>query len=1635
MASIINMENFVYNAETAHVDWPLWNQRLQNFFRINNIGFAIVTANPGGNPPVLGETTALAHGHLLHAGGPKITEINNAHTTAQLQLNYVTLVAILDARFARANTRVSEYQFTNCFQTDTETLADYATRLTSLARQAGVPEANINARVISVIQSTTTDFDTRMKCLDEGNDLNAILTWRKAHDVKLACSANMDQNKRADVLQIKTRHASYNNESEQECFMCGQEYPHVDRECPAKGKNCHTCGKMNHFAEVCLQNKPKRNNPYARHNRSSNNNRLNTQNKETTNKSSNTYTKHSGRTSSVRSVTQTTAGNGSKMAQASKPNDTPFEQLTQAELCTEFEKFYRLRQQEAQAEDVKQSTSSDTINQINFINRLTPDELIACPRRVIKIGGQKVTHLIDTGTNLNIISSATYFLLNSRPFLNTTKIRAFGFHSKLQIPLLGEFFTEVEFRNSRRVIKYIVLDGKADDILGYTAATQLEIIVMNGDEVEHTEYLRCAQRENLLRIVNGYKQLTITQSDKSPSLTTFRTITPFSQGKYTRPGINSAQAAIDQSPLQEDTHYAQHDITCNAKLNKDTSPASTSFKTLTQAVIAQIIAGRADQPPSPEDTHPALFTGQIGHLRDYEISLETDQSFRPIQQPAYPIPFAMRALAKAKLDSLESQGVISKANGKRLLWISPCHPVAKLDAEGNLKDVRITCNAKQLNKALIQQKRHIPSVPELTANLAGSVVFSILDFIEAFSQMSFAEQSKCLMGMSTVFGLYYYNRLNMGISLASELFQEIMEKVLEGIEHIKIALDDVLIHTKDITTHEKILNQCLDRIQACGMTLNPTKCKFYKPEVDFFGMNISAAGIKPKQQKFQALLDCKEPESTKGVRSFLGLTGHFKNRSPYQSSVDKPLRNLLKKNKPFKFGEEERKAYLELKKIVIQEEMAFFNNKYETELYTDAGPDGCSSFLTQRQEDGSIKLVKCDSHSFTEAELNYSHLEKEAFACVWACRVNHIYVYGRHFWLITDALSVKKIFEEDKTRKRTPIRFIRWKSDLSVYNCTFVHRAGSKNIADYLSRHFNTRTEQAQPQMDTSEMEYSINQIVEEKLPTSIDIDTLVQATQQDAQLQEAIRSLPLRYHRRTENLKPFQKIWSELSSTSRGILMRNDIPVIPASLRQQIISTAHEGHMGISKTKSLLRNICWFPGMSAQIQEHIEGCIACQCNTPGNAPEPIQTTQMPKDPWHTLAIDHSSKSPTNEYGLSIYDEGSRTTMLKLSKDLTSATAIQKCKEVFAQHGIPKVIKTDNGPAFISGEWAAFVRDYGFKHQKITPLHPEANAGAERTMKNENKVIRCALIEKSPWKKEMKQYLERYNQTPHTATKYSPNMLKLGHDNCNILPSFNNRHLTPQILQNALGNDEAAKARMKAYADKAQHTKQRSLSINDPVIVKYQRKSKYDPIFDPHPYRINKLNNTMITATRRNHSITRNSQFFKLISEKCYENAMKIVEGNNKSTTKPYTQYRMLHHAAILTPATIMPQTPPDTPANAAQPRPQVHFNETPQIIPASASPQRQQQQRQRPPSNFIMSPAATAAEIMQAQTMVQQQTEPPSNQPPLQPTMATPLVPQSPPQAQAQQLGEPALRRSARNQETKSYTNAFRMYGGSGKR
>jgi hypothetical protein len=1246
--------------------------------------------------------------------------------------------------------------------------------------------------------------------------------------------------------------------------------------------------------------------------------------------------------------------------------------------------------------------------EIEYLNALTVSELRACPRTYLTLCGKRFRHLVDTGTNLNIISSTTYDSFKNRPFLLPTNVKAFGFHSRTQIPLRGEFSTTVKFLDQEILARYLVLNGNADDIIGYSTATALGIVTIKCDNNPLLARTNIIDNCSHIRI-NGKTQSSRAKWDKIQAI------------------ISSARASLAINPI---TPSPATSTSISPNLSQSCSPLRNQTQSQVSLPTCSPITFTINGNSDIHSLYPKLFDGSVGCLKDFKVTLRVDHTVKPVQQPAYPVEFALTEMTRRKLDTLEKQGIISKVNGERVTWVCPMHPVGKFDDQKNLVDVRITCNAKTFNKALLPHKRHIPSIPELTQIWEGCKWFSKADFNEAFCQACYDDEGRALNVMTTPWGLYCWNRLNMGISTASEIFQELMEKVLAGIPNIKVALDDVAIGTKTEAEHGIVLKQVLDRIAKCGMTLNKKKCVFFAPEIEFFGVTISKDGVKPKKSKYKDLQDCEEPTTTAEVRSFLGLAGYFKTRSPYQSSISTPLRNLVKGHTRFKWDSEERRAYEKLKEIVIQDEMAFFNHKLPTELYVDAGPDGCSSFLTQLDKhNDTIKLVRCDSHAFTDAELRFSHLEKEAFACVWACKTNHVYVYGRRFDLITDALAVKKIFEEDKTRKRTPIRFIRWKSDLSVYNVRFVHREGSKNIADYLSIRFaRIHNEVKVMEMHTNETNEQINTIVQECLPTQISMQQLIIATTNDIQINEIKKALKLKYLGNQIDgtlIKPFKAIWNELSVSSDSILMRNDVIIIPTSLQQQVIEHAHEGHMGMQLCKRLLRNICWFPQMDTMIETAVEDCPACAANTATTTTEPIIPTTMPENAWEIIALDNTSNSPTNDYGLGLVDEGSRTTIIKIAKDLTSATAIALCKSIFAQHGVPKVIKTDNGPAFISAAWASFAKQFNFKHQKVTPLHPAANSTAERIMKNNNKTIRCAAIENTSWKTVCRQWLKRYNQTPHSSTKFSPNMLLKGSDMCDILPVLNDRKLTPFIKMQARLNDAIAKDKMKKYADAYQHVKHRDFVLHDPVMVKWNRTSKYMSLFDPVPYRISAINGTMLTATRSDHTVTRNSKFFKLISEQCFLNAMALHRSKEVQNKPPTSTFKVINQTIQneLQPFARETETPPPTPNILQQPN---HL--LAQDTPATARPP---PQRPAMPeiiniyNRLLSAPQAPPRLYVQPQLQPQLQPQP---QPQPQSPPQSPQLPPQPPQLPPTTLQIEPQTRSSNRMPRHDYSGAFRV-------
>ena len=80
--------------------------------------------------------------------------------------------------------------------------------------------------------------------------------------------------------------------------------------------------------------------------------------------------------------------------------------------------------------------------------------------------------------------------------------------------------------------------------------------------------------------------------------------------------------------------------------------------------------------------------------------------------------------------------------------------------------------------------------------------------------------------------------------------------------------------------------------------------------------------------------------------------------------------------------------------------------------------------------------------------------------------------------------------------------------------------------------------------------------------------------------------------------VQAYASVMSELSVID-GVLLRGERLVVPKKLQEKVVEIAHEGHQGITKTKSYLRSRLWFPGMDIMTERIIRGCRLCQIATP----------------------------------------------------------------------------------------------------------------------------------------------------------------------------------------------------------------------------------------------------------------------------------------------------------------------------------------------------------------------------------------------------------------------------------------------------
>ena len=225
------------------------------------------------------------------------------------------------------------------------------------------------------------------------------------------------------------------------------------------------------------------------------------------------------------------------------------------------------------------------------------------------------------------------------------------------------------------------------------------------------------------------------------------------------------------------------------------------------------------------------------------------------------------------------------------------------------------------------------------------------------------------------------------------------------------------------------------------------------------------------------------------------------------------------------------------------------------------------------------------------------------------------------------------------------------------------------------------------------------------------------------------------------------------------------------------------------------------------------------------------------------------------------------------SVDRIRATSFECVKPVlehlFVTFGVPLKYKTDNGPPFQSYLFTCFAKHWGFKHRKITPLWPRANAEVESFMQKLNKVDRSAVASGKSRDQELQAFLVAYRATPHSTTKVPPAVLMLSRPYRVGIPENRQTFDMKAIRALAEDNDAKAKDRMKQEYDHRMKVRECRLGVGDLVLVQQPQSRKNTTKWDPCPYVVETVVGSTITASRPNHTITRNSSHFKLYLAEC----------------------------------------------------------------------------------------------------------------------------------------------------------------------
>lgn len=205
---------------------------------------------------------------------------------------------------------------------------------------------------------------------------------------------------------------------------------------------------------------------------------------------------------------------------------------------------------------------------------------------------------------------------------------------------------------------------------------------------------------------------------------------------------------------------------------------------------------------------------------------------------------------------------------------------------------------------------------------------------------------------------------------------------------------------------------------------------------------------------------------------------------------------------------------------------------------------------------------------------------------------------------------------------------------------------------------------------------------------------------------------------------------------------------------------------------KNTIKRFYTWKSMNTDIKKYVDNCAICEkTRVHHHTHTPLQITSVARAPFEKIYVDFVGEiNPNSEDGhkyiFSISCDLTKYVIMVPVFDCTALTAAKSIvEEVCLVFNFPKIIVSDNGPAFIAELFKEMSNLLKIKHIKATPYHPQSNGSIERYHRTLGEYIRAyTQKEQTTWHKYLRYFLFSYNNTVHSTTGFSPHLLVFGFD-------------------------------------------------------------------------------------------------------------------------------------------------------------------------------------------------------------------------------------------------------------------------------